>query len=102
MMGVLPAAAPSFLWPRWQVAPSVRAAFSLRSGGASVGPYASFNLGTHVGDDVALVAENRRRLRAALALPSEPLWLSQQHGIEVWQADRTTLPPRGRRLPMPR
>jgi YfiH family protein len=29
------------------------------------------------------VAENRRRLREALALPSEPAWLEQVHGIRV-------------------
>ena len=68
---------------------SVRTAFSVRSGGVSVGPYASLNLGAHVGDDPVAVAENRRRLRRALALPSEPLWLSQQHGIDVVDADRT-------------
>ena len=68
-------------------AASVRAVFSLRSGGVSVGNYASLNLGDHVGDDPGAVRENRRRLRAALALPSEPLWLSQQHGIEVVDAD---------------
>jgi YfiH family protein len=76
-----------FLEPREPWAPSVRAAFSVRSGGVSVGPYVSLNLGAHVGDDPAAVAENRRRLRSALALPSEPLWLSQQHGIHVVDAD---------------
>jgi purine-nucleoside/S-methyl-5'-thioadenosine phosphorylase / adenosine deaminase len=49
-----------------------------------------------VGDDPAAVSENRRLLRTALALPSEPLWLSQQHGIDVVDADRT---PASRELP---
>lgn len=80
--------APAFLRPRWDVHPAVRAAFSLRCGGVSAGPYASLNLGAHVGDEPSAVAENRRRLRAALALPSEPLWLSQQHGIGVFDAER--------------
>jgi YfiH family protein len=53
----------------------------------SVGPYASLNLGDHVGDDPAAVAENRRRLKAALALPAEPHWLRQVHGMRVIQAD---------------
>ena len=78
-----------FFEPREHWAPSVRTAFSVRSGGVSAGPYASLNLGAHVGDDPVAVAENRRRLRTALALPSEPLWLSQQHGIDVVDADRT-------------
>ena len=56
---------------------------TLRTGGVSTGPYASLNLGDHVGDDPAAVAENRRRVREALALPSEPLWLEQVHGTAV-------------------
>ena len=86
-------AVPVFLQPRFASAPRVRAAFSLRAGGTSAGRYASLNLGAHVGDDAAVVGENRRRLRAALALPSEPLWLSQQHGIEVLLADRMARTP---------
>jgi len=54
-----------------------------RAGGVSRGSYASLNLATHVGDDAADVAENRRRLRAALALPTEPAWLEQAHGTGV-------------------
>jgi hypothetical protein len=56
---------------------------STRAGGVSHGPYASLNLAAHVGDDPAAVAENRRRLRAALDLPSEPSWLQQVHGRDV-------------------
>jgi polyphenol oxidase len=37
----------------------------------------------HVDDDPAAVAENRRRIAAAFALPSEPAWLSQVHGGRV-------------------
>jgi len=81
------------LEPREPWAPSVRTAFSVRSGGVSVGAFASLNLGAHVGDDPAAVAENRRRLCSALALPSEPLWLSQQHGINVVDADNTPSSP---------
>ena len=63
------------------------------AGGVSRAPYDSLNLGAHVGDDPAAVAENRRRLRAALALPAEPLWLSQVHGTRVIEADsRATSP----------
>jgi hypothetical protein len=40
-------------------------------------------LATHVGDDAPAVAENRRRLKAALDLPAEPQWLEQVHGAEV-------------------
>jgi YfiH family protein len=64
----------------------VRAAFTLRSGGASAAPWDSLNLGTHVGDDLLAVAHNRRRVAQALALPAEPRWLSQVHGTAVHRA----------------
>jgi YfiH family protein len=51
--------------------------------GVSRPPYDSLNLAVHVGDDPAAVAENRRRLREALGLPTEPVWLDQVHGAEV-------------------
>lgn len=72
-----------FLAPGWTVPARVRAAMTTRTGGASAGPYASFNLATHVGDDPAAVVENRRRLRRALDLPAEPAWLQQVHGTGV-------------------
>ncbi|OZA28359.1 MAG: multi-copper polyphenol oxidoreductase [Hydrogenophilales bacterium 17-61-9] len=52
-----------------------------REGGVSRPPWASFNLGDHVGDDPAHVAENRARLRRQL--PAEPDWLRQVHGATV-------------------
>jgi YfiH family protein len=76
------------LRPDWPAAAQVGSAFSLRGGGVSAPPFDSFNLGTHVGDDPAAVAENRRRLRLALGLATEPLWLAQQHGTRVVDADR--------------
>lgn len=79
--------APDFLWPDWPLAGRVHAAVTLRAGGVSRGPYQSLNLAAHVGDRPADVAENRRRVRAALSLPSEPLWLKQVHGTMVLDAD---------------
>lgn len=76
-------AEPAFITPDWPAPPGVRAAVTLRTGGASVGRYASLNLGDHVGDDPEAVAENRRRLRRALMLPAEPLWLEQVHESTV-------------------
>lgn len=72
-----------FLVPDWPAPASVRATVTTRAGGVSSGPWTSLNLATHVGDDPAAVAENRRRLRAALDLPSEPAWLQQVHGHAV-------------------
>lgn len=63
----------------------MRALATTRSGGASLFPYAGFNLGDHVGDAVEAVAANRALLRESL--PSEPLWLSQVHGNRVEDAD---------------
>ena len=74
------------LYPDWPAPPPVRAAITTRSGGVSGRPWDSLNLAEHVGDDPAHVAENRRRLRAALALPAEPFWLHQVHGCDVADA----------------
>ena len=76
-------AAPEFIVPDWPVPPSVRAAVTTRMAGVSTAPFTSLNLAMHVGDDAVAVAENRRRVRAALELPSEPRWLMQVHGTTV-------------------
>jgi YfiH family protein len=67
----------------WQAPPGVIAGTTLRSGGHSEGPYASLNLGAHVGDEPAAVAANRASMLRELGLPAEPLWLRQTHGTEV-------------------
>jgi YfiH family protein len=72
-----------FITPRWPAPQGVRAAFTLRMGGVSVGPYDSLNLGAGIGDSVDAVEENRRRVRTKLRLPDEPVWLEQVHGVEV-------------------
>lgn len=78
---------PVVLTPDWPVPPRVRAAFTTRLGGVSAGPYASLNLGSHVGDAPAAVAANRAALSRALDLPSTPWWLEQVHGDEVIALD---------------
>ncbi|NBC22576.1 MAG: peptidoglycan editing factor PgeF [Gammaproteobacteria bacterium] len=72
--------------PDWEAPPVVAAAATTRTGGVSTGAFAEFNLGAHVGDVPAAVAENRRRLVEALALPGEPAWLAQVHGTRVVEA----------------
>jgi polyphenol oxidase len=59
----------------------------MRSGGVSLAPYASLNLGDHVGDLPVAVAENRRRLVVEAGLPAEPMWLAQVHGATVADLD---------------
>jgi YfiH family protein len=83
---------PDWIVPDWPAPKRVRALVTTRTGGASGGPYASFNLGGHVGDDPAAVEHNRARLRAAL--PADPVWLQQVHGTEV--VDAATAPPLAR------
>lgn len=75
---------PECIIPDWPAPPAVRALATTRHGGVSTGPYASLNLGGHVGDDPGAVAENRRRLRTLL--PAEPVWLQQVHGTRVVDA----------------
>ena len=75
----------AWLVPDWPAPAHVRACVTTRNGGVSVEPFASFNLGDHVNDDPQAVAENRRRLQAALGC--QPAWLSQVHGIRVVEAD---------------
>ena len=75
------------LHANWDAPAAVRAVCTLRTGGVSAPPFASLNLGLHLGDDPAAVAENRRRVGAALALPREPMWLQQVHGARVADAD---------------
>lgn len=70
----------------WPAPDGVVAVTTTRAGGVSDGPYASLNLGDHVGDDAAAVATNRERLATQLHLPSEPRWLAQVHGTRVVRA----------------
>src|ERR1700738_227843 len=59
---------PLTLLPCPPLAPSgAPAAVTARVGGVSSGPYATLNLSLSVGDDPALVLENRRRLGGGLS-----------------------------------
>lgn len=77
-----------FITPDWPAPARVRSLVTTRAGGVSVGPYASLNLGTHVGDDAKAVAANRARL--LLHVPSSPRWLEQVHGVAVVDASVVT------------
>ena len=94
MTGSRPAAAPEVLTPEWRAPHRVRAAFTLRGGGVSAPPFDTLNLGAHVGDSPAAVAENRRRVREGLNLPAEPAWLEQVHGTRVADLDAPDEPGR--------
>jgi YfiH family protein len=85
----------SLLDMNWELPRGVSAACTTRLGGVSEAPWDSFNLATHVGDDLAHVAANRARLRELLKLGAEPAWLTQVHGVAI--ADLDAAPP----SPMP-
>src|SRR6202790_178265 len=78
---------PQWLTPDWPAPATVRAVSARAPGGASAPPYASLNLGGHVGDDATAVEGNRRALRDAVRLPAEPVWLEQVHGTCVRDLD---------------
>lgn len=74
-----------WLTPDWPAPARVKACVTTRVGGVSLAPFDSLNLGDHVGDEPAAVAENRRRLTDQFAIT--PAWLQQVHGIAVVEAD---------------
>jgi YfiH family protein len=74
------------LVPDWPAPRNVGALLTTRQGGVSRAPYASLNLGSHVGDDPVAVAINRSRLGNALAAGGQPVWLDQVHGRRVVDA----------------
>jgi YfiH family protein len=66
----------------------IRRVTTTRAGGVSKPPFDTFNLGDHVGDDPAAVAENRARLVAAVGLrPGRVVWMNQVHGDRVEVVD---------------
>lgn len=92
LRGMSATVADGLIAPDWPAPAGVRAAATTRHGGVSKAPYASFNLGQHVGDDPLAVLENRRRLVARLGLTREPAWLQQVHGCGVAAAETVDLP----------
>ena len=74
----------NFIQPNWPAPTNVRALQTTRIRGLSIGPYASLNLGAHVGDELAYVNQNRQLLTNYL--PSTPIWINQVHGVEVVDA----------------
>jgi YfiH family protein len=64
--------------------PHLAAGFSTRRGGVSEAPYTSLNLGSHTGDTIDHVRENRRRLCEALGMtPDQMVTAGQVHGGTV-------------------
>ena len=80
-----------FIIPNWPAPKNVHALQTTRTGGISLAPYDSLNLGSHVKDNPIHVAQNRQMLNQFL--PSEPVWLNQVHGINVVDAANTDCVP---------
>jgi len=76
----------TFLHASWPAPSNIIAGVSLRQQGCSSGPYSSFNLATHVGDNANIVAENRAALDHALPGVKKWQWLDQVHGVTVVEA----------------
>lgn len=74
-----------WLMPQWPAPAKVKTSVTTRSGGVSVAPYDTLNLGEHVGDDPRAVAKNRQRLVSLLGC--KPAWLQQVHGVAVVEAN---------------
>ena len=79
---------------RWQGPGPYEVAFSTRQGGVSEGAFESLNLGLLTHDEAAHVAENRRRLCAALGADPELLSLNKQ--VQAATVNRAEAGRRGR------
>lgn len=74
-----------WLIPDWPAPATVKSLITTRTGGVSVAPFDSFNLGDHVDDQPESVAANRLHLTSYLHV--QPAWLRQVHGVTVVEAD---------------
>lgn len=82
-----------WLIPDWPLPAGVKACVTTRAGGVSLAPFDSLNLGDHVDDSPAAVAENRRRLTDHFAINRHGYsrctvlpWLTL---IQPWSRPRT-------------
>lgn len=76
--------------PNWPAAKQIKAFSSTRIGGFSGGAYQGLNLGTHVGDELTKVEQNRRWLTQQAQMPSAPVWLNQTHSTVVAEVNTPT------------
>lgn len=67
--------------PLWPAPANVHAVCTTCAGGVSKAPFESLNLGDHVGDTAAHVAQNRAALQTAIS--AKPVFLTQVHGTRV-------------------
>jgi YfiH family protein len=85
-----------YLTSKLLAAAGVSHGFSLRTGGVSLPPYQSLNLGFSVGDQPQAVEENLRRLREAANVAGEVATATQVHGDRIVDQDlREVMPSTG-------
>lgn len=77
---------------RYALGRGVLAFSTMRPGGVSQGSYASMNINAYCGDTAAHIAENRRRLAAALGVKENRILVPHQvHGTETRVVDAQLL-----------
>ncbi len=69
--------------PEWPAPDNIVALCTNRKQGKSQPPWDSYNLATHVGDDLSKVLGNRTLLKQQAQLPADPEWLNQTHSTDV-------------------
>lgn len=79
---------PQFIRPNWPAPAQVVAFSTTRTGGHSAAPFASFNLGHHVGDAPGDLRANYRLLAGVMPQDARLYWLNQVHGTTVVEAGR--------------
>jgi len=78
-----------WLRPDWPAPTRVKALCTARSGGRSRSPFDQLNLGSHVGDALADVLDNRAALQEVMGV--RPVFLAQVHGTQVARLTGNTL-----------
>jgi polyphenol oxidase len=74
--------------PDWRAPPNIVSAMTTRTGGVSLAPYDSLNLGYSTQDGRSAVAENERRVAAAMNIDAASIrWAYQVHGNVVHRAE---------------
>jgi YfiH family protein len=79
--------------PDWPAPAKIVAFSTTRQGGCSKGNYRGLNVAQHVGDDSAVVSQNRRLLAQELPAGTSIQWLTQEHGCNVERAGKTGTAP---------
>ncbi len=83
----------SAIKPDWPAPANVVAFSTTRKGGYSKGVYRGLNIAQHVGDDGAVVLQNRQLLNRELSAGTAVQWLTQEHGVNVVPAGDTAEAP---------